>query len=209
MSAETIQLQMRADSTFVDASLLDGMSPPDLLVVEAEWLTERSLVMQELLRSAVPRSAWPQSIHWDWRRKAPELELLESSGFGIVIESRWQGVMLTKSASHFATLAPDKGKPLVYIDYLEVAPWNWRIPEIARAGRYRGIGPTLFWRAVRQSADEGFQGRVGLHSLPQAEAFYMKCGMTRLGPDPGKQNLTYYELSSKQGMSLLKQGEAP
>lgn len=207
MSAEAIQIQVRAGGAFVEATLLDGMSPPDLLVVEAEWLAERSLVMQELLRSGVPRSAWPQSIHWDWRRKAPQLKLLESSGFGITCEKNWQGVMLTKTASHFATLAPDKGKPLVYIDYLEVAPWNWRIPEVGRSGRYRGIGPALFWRAVRQSAEEGFNGRVGLHSLPQAEPFYAKCGMVRLGTDPRKQNLAYYELSSAEGMRMLNEGE--
>lgn len=208
MSAETVQIQLRADGSFVDASMLDGMSPSDLLVVEAEWLAERSLIMQELLSSAVPRPAWPQSIHWDWRRKAPQLKLLESGGFGIVCQNRWQGVMMTKSASHFAQLSADKGKPLIYIDYLELAPWNWRIPELRRDGRFRGIGSILFWRAVRQSAEDGFHGRVGLHSLPQAEPFYARLGMTRIGPDPHKQNLTYYELSSQQGMSLLK-GEAP
>lgn len=209
MSSEVVQIQVRADGSFVPASLLSGMAPPDLLVVEAEWLAERSLVMQELLRAGVPRSAWPQSIHWDWRRKAPQLKLLESSGYGIVCEKSWQGVMMTKSASHFARLAPDKGKPLVYVDYLEVAPWNWRIPEVGRAGRYRGIGPALFWRAVRQSAEEGFHGRVGLHSLPQAEAFYTRMGMSRLGPDPHKQNLAYFELTAAQGKTLLNEGESP
>ncbi|VTR96316.1 Uncharacterized protein OS=Methylomonas sp. FJG1 GN=JT25_10440 PE=4 SV=1 [Gemmata massiliana] len=36
-------------------------------------------------------------------------------------------------------------------------------------------------------------GRVGLHSLPQAEDFYNRCGMTRIGPDPHYYDLVYFE----------------
>jgi hypothetical protein len=36
-------------------------------------------------------------------------------------------------------------------------------------------------------------GRVGLHSLRQAEDFYARCGMTRIGPDPNYYDLTYFE----------------
>jgi hypothetical protein len=36
-------------------------------------------------------------------------------------------------------------------------------------------------------------GRVGLHSLPQAEDFYSRCGMTRIGPDPSDNDLVYFE----------------
>ena len=113
--------------------------------------------------------------------------------------------MLTETASHVSQSREERGKPLVYIDYLEVAPWNWVIPEIGRTGQFRGIGSILFWRAVKQSQKEGFHGRVGLHALPQAEQFYEKCGMTPFGPDAGKQNLLYFELSSEQAKSLLKE----
>jgi hypothetical protein len=191
----------------VAATLLEAMKPQDLLVVEGEWTAERSIVLQELLRRGVPRTSWPQSLHWDWRKKAPQLRLLESSGFGIVCDSQWQGVMLTKTASHVSQLGQDRGRPLVYIDYLEVAPWNWVIPEIDRKGRFRGIGSILFWRAVKQSKDEGFHGRVGLHALPQAEQFYEKgCGMVRLGRDAAKENLLYFELPREQAERHLGGG---
>jgi len=160
VSGTAIQIQRRADGVFVEATLLDGVAPPDLLVVEAEWVSERSLVLQELLSAGVPRPKWPQSLGWDWRRKAPQLKLLESAGFGVVSEQQWQGLMLTKSASHVSYLGADKGKPLIYIDFLEIAPWNWPIPEISRSGKFRGIGSTLFWSAVAQSDREGFHGRV-------------------------------------------------
>jgi hypothetical protein len=205
VSALAIQIGRRAGGP-VDANLLDGMAPQDLLVVENEWSAERSRIMQELLASAVPRPQWPQSLHWDWRRKAPELQLLECTGFGIVCEQSWQGLMLTRTASYRARLAPDNGKPLVYIDFLEIAPWNWVVPELGRQGRFRSVGSMLFWRAVKQSEQEGFKGRVGLHALPQAEQFYERaCGMTPLGQDSGKENLLYLELTSQQARELLQE----
>ena len=113
--------------------------------------------------------------------------------------------MLTKNASYAARLALDRGKPLVYIDFLEIAPWNWVVPELGRQGRFRSVGSMLFWRAVKQSEQEGFKGRVGLHALPQAEQFYERaCGMTSLGHDPSKENLSYFELTSEQASELLQ-----
>jgi hypothetical protein len=113
-------------------------------------------------------------------------------------------VALTKTATAVARLAPDRGKPLVYLDFIEVAPWNWVIPEIGRGGRFRAVGSTLFWRAVKQSEEEGFHGRVGLHALPQAESFYEQhCGMTPVERDPSKQNLLYFELTREQAKRHL------
>ena len=115
---------------------------------------------------------------------------------------------MTKTTPYVAQMDIDRGRPLLYIDYLEVAPWNWRIPEIGRDGRFRGVGSALFWNAVQQSLEEGFQGRVGLHALPQAEAFYRDgCHMTPLGRDAAKQNLLYFELSRQQAERLICEGE--
>ena len=210
MSSEAVPLHRRSDGSFVEAALLDGLIPEDFIIVGNEWAFERSVVMQELLHATLPREQWPQSLHWDWRRKAPELRLLEASGFAVVCERQWQGVMLTKSALYTARLAPDKGKPLVYVDFLEVAPWNWAIPEIGRASRFRAVGSTLLWRAVKQSEEEGFRGRIGLHSLPQSEKFYERVfGMTPLKRDGDKQNLLYLEISAEQAMRLLERREGP
>lgn len=204
MTPLDIQIIRRAGQVSVDAQLLDGLKPPDLLVVEGEWAPERSVLMQELLRRQIPRPKWPQSLHWDWKKKAPQLQLLETTGFGIVCGQRWQGVMLTKTASCLSRMGQDKGKPVVYIDYVEAAPWNWTIPEIEREGEYRGIGSVLLWRAVKQSFQEGFHGRVGLHALPQAQQFYEKAGMTPLGRDPAKHDLLYFELSRSNAESLIE-----
>ena len=115
---------------------------------------------------------------------------------------------MTKTTPYVERLGIDRGRPLLYIDYLEVAPWNWRIPEIGRDGQFRGVGSALFWNAVQQSREEGFHGRVGLHALPQAEPFYQDgCHMTPLGRDAAKQDLLYFELSRQEAEVLFREGE--
>ncbi len=93
MSGIETFIQRRSDKELVSATVLEGMAATDLLVVENEWRAERSLVMQELLAAGVARPNWPESLHWDWSRKVSELQLLASTGFGIVCEKRWQGVI--------------------------------------------------------------------------------------------------------------------
>ena len=41
-------------------------------------------------------------------------------------------------------------------------------------------------------------GRIGLHSLPQAEKFYRRWGMVDLGPDKLYEDLHYFELTTAQ-----------
>jgi len=203
MSTFPVKLHRREDLRFVDAEILDGLALQDLMLIEKQWRPERSRIHQELKRRTIDRSIWPQSLHWSWETKAARLTLLETSVFCVVCESLYQGAMLTKAASYSARLPREKSMPLLYVDYLEVAPWNWSIPEIGRSGRFRMIGSLLIWKAITHSSSEGFGGRIGLHSLPQAENFYEKLGMTPLGPDPNKQGLVYFELSSPAAQVIL------
>lgn len=58
--------------------------------------------------------------------------------------------------------------------------------------------------------DEGFHSRVGLHSLPQAEAFYRDtCRMVCLGADASYQGLPYYELTREKAAEFLNEGGQP
>lgn len=210
MSGTPLWIRRRKSGQDVRATLLDGMQPQDLVVVENDWGTERSLIVQELLEKQVDRFLWPESIHWNWRLKAPLLKMLEATGFGIVYEQKWQAVMMTKTVSYSARLPEQLGQPMVYIDYLEVAPWNWVVPELGREGRFGYLGTRLFSRAVHQSVEEGFRGRVGLHALPQAESFYLQqCQMTPLGRDRSKEGLLYLELSPAAVNRILAKEETP
>lgn len=102
-------------------------------------------------------------------------------------------------------LESQKGKPLVYIEFLETAPWNRA--SLTRRPRYRRVGPALVDAAIQVSLNEGFEGRIGLHSLPQADRWYReKCEMTDLDKDPRKQNLRYFEMTVKQADAFMGKG---
>lgn len=205
MSEADVNILRRADNEIVVATLRKGIKLQDLTAVEQEWGPYRTKIRQELTRLGIDKRNWPQSLHWDWTAKGPDLKLLESNGFAIEFEGATQGVMLTKTASYVSRV--ETGKPLVYIDYLESAPWNWNIRELSQQGEFRGVGSVLFLVAVRQSKQEGFHGRVGLHALPQAESFYAGSSrMTKIGPDPNKQNLPYYELGRTEAEKHLREG---
>ena len=63
----------------------------------------------------------------------------------------------------------------------------------------------LIATAVQLSLEEGFRGRIGLHSLPQAETFYAtNCGMTDLGKDTKKEGLRYFEMTPAQAAAFLR-----
>lgn len=194
MSSEIVSIIRRSDSTAVEAELLSNLDVSDLLLVERQWDLVRHNIHQQLLKAGVSRKKWPESLHWNWGTKSNQLKQLAIAGFGIVSAGTWQAVCLTDCVSYTSRIPSSLGKPLVYLDYIEVAPWNWNIAEIGHDGEFGACGSILFDRVEQQSRDEGFKGRVGLHALPQAEEFYSQsCGMTVVGRDAAKQGLMYFE----------------
>lgn len=185
------------------AELLDAIEEAQLADWEALWRPALDDAIKRLHAAGVPRQQWPQSRHWDWRAKLHAIEqLLAHQAFSVVCGGQTQGLMvinLTKTAR----LDTQRGKPLVYVEYLENAPWNR--PELFPAPRYRGVGSILIKTAIECSIKEEFKGRIGLHSLPQADNFYRsKCGMTDLGPDPAYHNLRYFEMTPEQARVFSK-----
>jgi hypothetical protein len=52
--------------------------------------------------------------------------------------------------------------------------------------------------------EEGFHGRIGLHSLPSAELFYRDViEMEDCGPDAAYQNLRYFEMTAERARDFL------
>lgn len=202
VEVSTIYLLEVASGAGVEAELRDAIDTAQLQDWKAHWQPALFAILQEMDRQGVPRTKWPQSWHWDWEAKSAQVAgLLAFRGFSVVSAGMTQGLMridLNKSAREKSQV----GKPLVYVDYLEVAPWNR--PELGQAPRLKGVGSALISAAVALSDDEGFKGRVGLHSLPQADAFYRdRCGMSDLGPDAAYQNLRYFEMTPEQARAFL------
>jgi hypothetical protein len=203
VEASTIFLLETATGTSIEAELRDAIEEPQLVDWQTQWQPVLVKVLQELARRGVPIVQWPQSWHWDWRTKTAQIAgLLAYKGFCVVCAGVAQGLMRV-DLNKMTRLPAQKGKPLVYVDYLEVAPWNR--PDLSQAVRYRGVGTALLVAAIAFSRDEGFNGRIGLHSLPQADGFYRdRCGMTDLGPDTAYQNLRYFEMMPDQATAFLE-----
>ena len=54
-----------------------------------------------------------------------------------------------------------------------------------------------------------FHGRIGLHSLPQANGFYADtCGMTDLGADPDYEGLRYFEMTPEDAQAFIAKGRS-
>lgn len=188
------------------AELWDAITEKQLDDWEGEWRPELFNAIQRLKRAGVERMRWPQSRHWDWRRKVESIQgMLANPGFSIVCDGLTQGMMIVDTAKNRCRIEGQKGQHLVYLEYVESAPWNRA--ELLTSPRYRGVGSILIRAAIALSDELEFKGRIGLHSLPQANEFYSNsCGMTDLGIDPDQQNLHYFEMTPEQARAFVLKG---
>lgn len=147
----------------VEASLLRP-SRPYIIQASADW-------ENFTLNNPVNAREHP---HWNWDGKVLLSTIQKDSPwFALDRHKQAQGLMLVRSSGFVSQLA--KARPLVYVDCLAATPWN-----LAPPFRYRLVGKTLLSVAVNLSFEAGCRGRIGLHSLPQAERFYQeKCEMKR------------------------------
>ena len=143
-----------------------------------------------------------QDQGWDWRQK---MDInggnLSKVSFAVECNGTTQGLMFVDLGSRRSIIQGTEGLPLVYIDYIAVAPWNR--PVLTEEPKYKGIGSILLVTAISLSIDEEMDGRIGLHSLPQSEGFYAEyCGMTSYEPEGGEE-LHYFEMTADQANDLL------
>ena len=177
----------------------DDLSVGTLFDVEDQWSADRAALRDALAKAGVPKDKWPGSLHWDWGEKSWRLSLSARRAdyrvFGLRLKGVWQGTMLTVKDTHVASLPPDAGKPLVYLNFIETAPWNWDVEEVNRRRKYGLVGAALFAAAVGQSYAVGCDGRLGLHSLWQAESFYRGRHMVEVRGRE-KDGMNYFELTA-------------
>jgi hypothetical protein len=205
MSERTVvQLKDRRTGKFVEAILIDGVSESEVEAAESKW---KPFLAKELLRmqqAGIPKEKLPQHRHWDWRQKFEAIEGFAAyQMFGIECEAEIQGLMLVSTAGKVCRIESQKGKSLVYIHFLAAAPWN--LATIVLEPRFALVGNLLLATAIQLSINEEFSGRIGLHSLPQADTWYANsCKMADLGSDPTAHNLRYFEMTAEQASEFLR-----
>jgi hypothetical protein len=89
---------------------------------------------------------------------------------------------------------PSASLPILYVDYVAVAPWNRK--AFQNPQRFHHLGTVMLGAAVAFSRTLGLDGRCGLHSLPQSEGFYARIGMRDFGLDAGYDSLRYFEFDA-------------
>jgi len=194
----------------VEAELFDEVTVEHFLETQREWRPVVVDAAKRMVQSGSPRETVPRHFHWDWTSKEADLRMLAYSFFGISARGKLQGLMKLESAGRSSRVLSQKGKPLIYVDYLETAPWNIRnlMQALGRSPEFGAVGTRLIEGAVRKSLDEGFKGRLALHSLSTSERFYLDvCGMTAVGRDAAKQNLLWCEFTPEQAERFLKEGD--
>jgi hypothetical protein len=199
-------LTEEATGAAVEAELDFDLGPHDLSEVEEIWGPLRREAARRIAREQGP-TAVPQHWHWDWRSKGSLLRHPTFRCLGIRCRNEMQGIVMVDADRHRTKLAPDAGKPLMYVEFVEIAPWN--SPLFVKQRRFTPVGPRLIEATIRLSDSEGYHGRIGLHSLPQSEVFYERCGMTAMENDASKENLRYYEMTREQAKAFLEKGERP
>ncbi|MEE4212302.1 MAG: hypothetical protein V2I43_23925 [Parvularcula sp.] len=189
--------------TLVSAERWSPITDKNLMDWQTEWMPELIRRLKLLQQAGVELARWPQSMHWNWRQKVASLRAnLSQKSYALVHDGMTQAMMAADLGKR-ARIDSQRGQHLVYIDYIEAAPWNRHdVPnEPVRLG---GCGTQLILTAIGLSKMEGFKGRIGLHSLPQANDYYRNtCGMEDLGADTAAQNLRYFEMTPEIAEAFL------
>ena len=182
---------------YVQAILLTDATASCLVEVERSWKSARERAALALSQAGISF----EHSDWDWQNK---IETVESGKHRIVAvesESLVQGLLAALALPRSSAILPG-GDPILYVDYLEVAPWN--LKGQPTKPQFVGVGSLLIASSVLLSLEAGWGGRIGLHSLPTAERFYQEsCQMTRIGPDPNYFDLVYFEFNDVQASALM------
>jgi hypothetical protein len=200
-----VYLKDKLSGELVQAILVEKLQIREIeLTEEQQWKPIIQQCFDRLNQEGVPKERWPQHTGWSWRSKhRKHSRSLAFKFFGIRCDGKLQGLMLLSTLVQEGRSKDHKGKPVLYVQYIETAPWN--LPTFVDEPRYSLVGTNFIDIAIKVSLDEECEGRIALHSLPQSDGFYIKCGMTDLGPDHEFDDLRYFEMTKQQAQAFISE----
>ena len=207
-----VQILEASTGAFVGAELTDDVTMDHFIETQRDWRPMVVAATKSMVLRGVDPKQQPRHWHWNWETKDIQLKQFGISFYGIEYAGQLQGLMKVDLAKHSARIDTQTGEGLAYIDYIEVAPWNLReiAAELGQSQRFGVVGVSLYAAAVHLSKDAGFEGRVGLHSLPhpKTEQFYQTtCRMLPLQRDKAKQDLLYLETTPELAELFLTEAK--
>lgn len=164
---QTIELSLGSSGELISADLVN-LSDKHVEDYEQHWQPRLKEFSQE-----------DQDLSWRFKEQLANRQANYES-YAVEYNGMTQGMMLLETQYHWSMFTP--GQRLVYVETVVSAPWN-RI-YIQRPPHIKGVGRGLIEFARQRSQVLGYNGRIGLHSLPGAVQFYERLGMMRLELDP-------------------------
>jgi len=202
-----VELWNRHTKRYEPVELREQIDAEDIACYEQHWLPPMQAKIEELRAAgALNRELVEEwnvaDSHWKWGSKFRDRQgQLQWASYALRSEGLTQGMMFL-NLLYRCQLQSQLNQHMVYVDLVSTAPWNRS--RFTPEPQYGGVGLVLVTEAIVRSYNEGFEGRIGLHSLPGAESLYrdtlrMEC----LGPDVKADGLPYYEMTPQRAAELL------
>lgn len=204
---ESFEIESPQYARRMRVDLAEGLDDSHFDFIEASWspvlkhgYNQALLLFFELPHPEQTDERWREMLaslaiqdqHWRWRSKCSIPHGSNCRVLSLLNGSEVEAAMVLRVSED----SRDKTQnlPVVYIDFVAVAPWNRT--AIQDPPRFRNLGTLMVGAAVEISRTAGLEGRCGLHSLSQAEGFYRRIGMRDLGLDAGYDALRYFEFDA-------------
>lgn len=188
----------------VDAIIYEDLSPKNFDDYNNLWKPElkKANIKARDLKSKGNEHFFAEDEEWDWNGKVKSIqhESLSYLHYAIECEDLTQGMMQLNLTQHRSKA--NAALEVVYVEYLSTAPWNRE--TIKNPPSFRAVGTVLIAQAIGASIDQGFKGRLGLHSLPMAHDWYVKLGFKNYGSDEDAKGLDYFELDEESAKKILE-----
>ena len=177
--------------------------PIERLGVGAVQLELRAAITDDFdawVNSWQPLLQGDYSVSWPWEREIADG--LQRTG-RLVLAVAGDSLEALMSLS----VRPARGADgdLLYVEYVQAAPWNERSAGAKR--RFAGLGGLLLVVAAQLSREEGLHGRLGLHSKQEVEGFYERHQLRSYGPDSDEDGFVYFEGGNEWAYEFLKRAE--
>ena len=205
---ESIYIFNRRTVKLVKAELWHEITKKNISDSRKEWEPYHEWVRDQFKALGIDEDRWPESGHWQWEKKFNEQQRLSTQdnvSFAIVADDMTQAMIYANlTTTGESSRLSNAEHSSIYVDALEVAPWNY--PNLVNdAPLYAHCGSLLMYAAIKMGMYKGTNGRVGLHSLPQANEFYEHIGMDNFGVDKEKENMNYFEFTPKKAKNYIEE----
>ncbi len=181
-----------------DFSVLLGMDPIIATKADSDWSTYRLGLYSKIISMGLPEEEYipllesvaTEDDHWAWCSKYFVYDSEEYTWFYYLADEKIQAVCLLY---HPKEAVLESGA-IFYVEYVAVAPWNRN--SLVNTRMFKGIGTTLLREASKHMIGLALKPGFSLHSLPQAESYYVEQGMQKV-EGLEKDDLLYFEMDKE------------